>query len=427
MKTMMMNGIKEQIPPFPHSKDYVYRCMEFFHCRNMRRFVRIGNYRMVREMLLGFLNRCMIPRDILLDPTNACNMHCLGCWAGDYEDTTKLSFKRWDRLLKEARALGTMDILYTGGEPLVRKKELLALAKKHNKLFFGIFTNSTLVDEAFVDEMEKAGNIMLFISIEGYEEETDFRRGKGAYRSIIRTMQLLKSRNIAYGFSLCYHKKNYQLLSSDEYLDFLREQGAWMGWAFGYRPVGSNSDPSLMLSAQERLTVYNRFLKYSKKNHFTIIDLFNSGHRAFGCVGAGDGYIHINANGDVEPCAFCHYSDSNINKVSLRKALQSPFMRGFRREKPFSDNPFAPCPVYDNPEIMVHLCQSTGAVSTHSCAPESAEDNAKKLSGISAQWHDLTSKISLWKTKDEEKLHKKMMRGKNFLHHLSGDKQSLKK
>lgn len=421
MKTLLVNGVREMIPPYPHPKEYVYRCTEFFNYHGLLPFLRIGNFQLLKEMVRDLRHRCMVPRDILLDPTNACNMHCLGCWAGEYENAAKLSYERWDELLREAKELGTMDILYTGGEPLMRKRELLALAEKHNRLFFGVFTNATLVDEAFVDEMERLGNIMLFISIEGYQEETDFRRGKGAYERIIKTMHRLKDRGVAYGFSLCYHKQNHQLLTSDEYLDFLREQGAWMGWAFGYRPIGRDADLSLCLNAEERLLVYERFQDYSHRHSIPIIDLFNSGHKALGCVGGGDGYLHINAAGDVEPCAFCHYSDANINEMPLKQALQSPFLRSFRREKPFTSNPFAPCPAYDTPEAMVQLCEATGARSSHASCPESAEENEAKLSAISAEWQELTKDKSLWNSPQEEKRYQRLQKCIRFMHRLAGD------
>jgi MoaA/NifB/PqqE/SkfB family radical SAM enzyme len=421
MKTLQVNGVREKIPAYPHAKNYVFRCARFFDCRGVLPYMAQSNFKVVRDLFRGVYNRCVIPRNILVDPTNACNMHCLGCWAGDYENAESLSYERWDELLREAKALGIRDILYTGGEPLTRKRELLALAEKHNGLFFGVYTNAALVDREFADEMERLGNIMLFISIEGYKEETDFRRGKGAYENIIKTMRLLKDRGLAYGFSLCYHKQNFRLLTSDEYLNFLREQGAWMGWAFGYRPIGRDADLSLALNAEERLFVYRRFQDYGSRHSFPIIDLFNSGHKAFGCVGGGDGYLHINAAGDVEPCAFCHYSDANINDMTLKQALQSPFLRAFRREKPFSPNPFGPCPVYDVPQAMVNLCRETGACSTHAVCPESAEENAEKLSGISAEWNELTGDKKLWNSREEQKRHGGLQKSFRIMHRLVGD------
>ncbi len=382
---MVVSGIKKKIPPFPHHKDYVLRCKHFFEAKSIFSFVSIAKFRVIKEAYYGFKYKCAIPRDILIDPTNACNLKCIGCWANEY-DPTQLTYEKLDEIMIEAQKLGTMDILMTGGEPLLRKQDILKLAGKHRKLFFGIFTNGHLIDCAFVERMVQLGNISPFISIEGFEEDTDFRRGKGSYNTAISKMDLLKEHDIGFGFSLCYHKKNYKTVTSDEFLDFLREKGAWFGWAFGYRPIGNDADMSLCLNAEERAYVRNTINDYCKRHDFTIIDLFNNGHQAYGCVGAGNGYIHINANGDVEPCAFCHYSDSNLHEMSLQKALQSPFFRAFRNGQPFSKNPLQPCPMYDIPDAIVQVAKKTGAKSTHFSSPESPEAFAHKVNKISKDW-----------------------------------------
>ncbi|MEA5060603.1 MAG: radical SAM protein [Candidatus Pelethousia sp.] len=421
MRKLLVNGIYEDVPPFPHPKDYAHRCAKFFGAKSLMAFTAISRFQALRELMNCRRFRCAIPRDILLDPTNACNMHCKGCWAGSYASAASIPYERWDALLSEAKELGTMDILYTGGEPLVRKDEILSLAKKHNRLFFGAFTNGTLVDEEFVKTMRALGNITLFVSIEGYKAETDFRRGEGAYERILHAMELLKRYDIAYGFSLCYHKKNYELVTSDAFLDFLRERGAWFGWAFGYRPIGHDADMSLVLSPKERAYVANRFNEYAQRHSFTIIDLFNNGHKIFGCVGGGNGYLHINANGDVEPCAFCHYSDANINDMSLQQALQSPFLRAFRNAQPFSDNPFTPCPLYDNPEKMVELSEKYHAVSTHFPCGESAADFADKVKDTAKEWHALASNCYAGLPKSETVMFRKMKRVVGLRNYLAGD------
>jgi MoaA/NifB/PqqE/SkfB family radical SAM enzyme len=49
-----------------------------------------------------------------------------------------------------------------------------------------------------------------------------------------------------------------------------------------------------------------------------------------GCLSAGKGFIHISADGNVEPCPFAPYSDTNLRESSLREALQSEFLREIR-------------------------------------------------------------------------------------------------
>ena len=143
---LMMDVEKKKIPPFPHHKDYIYRCRRFFEARTIISFLSIARFQAFKEAWNGFRYQCGIPRDILIDPTNACNLRCKGCWAVDYDSTPELSFEKMDSLLTEAEKLCTLDILMTGGEPLMRKDDILRLAQKHRRLYFGIFTNGTLID-----------------------------------------------------------------------------------------------------------------------------------------------------------------------------------------------------------------------------------------------------------------------------------------
>ena len=183
---------------------------------------------------------------------------------------------------------------------------------------------------------------------------------------------------IGYGFSICYHSKNYEVVSGDEFLDFLREKGAWFGWMFNYMPIGSDADVSFCCTADQRAYVKMRIEDYHKRHSFTIVDFANSGHKAIGCVAAGNDFAHINANGDMEPCAFCHYSDVNVNDMTLAEALRSPFFKKFRQRKPFSHNFLRPCPLFDVPEAIVELTKETGVRSTHLNYPETAEELAKE-------------------------------------------------
>ncbi len=111
--------------------------------------------------------QCNIPWLILFDPTSACNMHCVGCWAGEYGHKNNLSFDDMDKIVTEGKELGVYLYMLTGGEPLVRKADILKLAEKHNDVQFAIYTNSTLIDEPFCKEVVRLGNIAFMLSIEG--------------------------------------------------------------------------------------------------------------------------------------------------------------------------------------------------------------------------------------------------------------------
>lgn len=84
-----------------------------------------------------------------------------------------------DKIVTQGKELGVYLYLLTGGEPLVKKKEIIKLAEKHNDVEFAIFSNSTLIDDAFCKELVRLGNITFLLSIEGTPETNDARRGDG--------------------------------------------------------------------------------------------------------------------------------------------------------------------------------------------------------------------------------------------------------
>ena len=162
---------------------------------------------------------------------------------------------------------------------------------------------------------------------------------------------------------------------------------------FNYLPIGSDADVSLCCNAKQRAFVKQRIEEYNKKNNFIAIDFANSGHKAIGCVAAGNDFAHINSNGDLEPCAFCHYSDSNINEMSLAQALRSPFFKKFRNSKPFSNNFYRPCPLIDVPEAIVKLTNSPSVRSTHLKYPETAEQLAEKTNPLAEKWKPVAAEL----------------------------------
>ena len=136
--------------------------------------------------------------------------------------------------------------IYTGGEPLVRRADLIRLCEKHDDCVFLCFTNATLINAAFADEMLWVGNFIPAISLEGDEEATDSRRGAGTYQKVIQAMKLLRERKLPYGISSCYTSRNWESITSEEYYDSLIEMGAYFIWYFHYMPVGNDAAPELL-------------------------------------------------------------------------------------------------------------------------------------------------------------------------------------
>ena len=337
--------------------------------------------------------QCNIPWAILLDPTSACNLHCTGCWAAEYGHKLNLTYEEIDDIIRQGKELGVYMYIYTGGEPLVRKKDLIRLCEKHADCVFLAFTNATLIDEEFADEMLRVGNFVPAISLEGFEEATDGRRGEGVYRKVREAMELLRRKKLIYGISCCYTGANYDSITSEEFYDSLIEMGAYFVWYFHYMPVGNDAAPELLPTPEQRIGVYEKIRAYRATKPLFAMDFQNDAEYVGGCIAGGHRYLHINANGDIDPCVFIHYSDSNIREKSLLEALRSPMMMAYHDNQPFNDNMLRPCPMLENPEKLRAMVAGAGAHSTDLQSPESVEHLCAKCDRYAAEWKPNAEKL----------------------------------
>ena len=336
---------------------------------------------------------CNIPWAILLDPTSACNLRCTGCWAAEYGHKQNLTYEEIDSIINQGVKLGTHVYIYTGGEPLVRKHDLINLCEAHPDCAFLSFTNATLIDEEFVQDMIRVANFVPAISVEGFEEATDARRGKGTYAKVSRAMELLRENGLPFGVSCCYTSANASSIASEEFFDWLIEKGALFAWVFTYMPVGVGSPTSLMVHADQREHLYHFVREMRKKKPLFTLDFQNDGEFVGGCIAGGRRYLHINAAGDVEPCVFAHYANVNIRETSLLDALRSPLFMQYYEGQPFNDNLLKPCPILENEGLLADMVKRAGAHSTDLQEKESAEDLCAKCHDSIAEWTPVAERI----------------------------------
>ncbi len=273
--------------------------------------------------------------------------------------------------------------------------------EQRKKLVETVVINGTLIDDAFADEMLRVKNLVPAISIEGFEEATDFRRGEGTYRKVIEAMTRLKERKLLFGISCCYTSKNVEVIGSEEYFDSMIDMGAKFAWLFTYMPIGAAAVPELIATAEQRKFMYEQIHKFRKTKPLFTMDFWNDGDAVGGCIAGGRGYCHINANGDMEPCAFIHYSDSNIKEKTLLECYQSPLFMAYRRSQPFNDNMLRPCPVLDNPGRLTQIVEESGARSTDLESPERACDYCNRCVPAAEKWAPVADE--LWNSLPKKK------------------------
>lgn len=350
--------------------------------------------------------KCNIPSLILMDPTSACNLHCKGCWAAEYGYKQSLTLDEMRSVVKQGKELGTHLYMFTGGEPLIRRNDIIVLCRENPDCVFLAFTNATLVDQKLCDDMLEVGNFVLFPSIEGTEESNDFRRGEGSYKHTMDAMALLKKNKLFFGISVCYTRKNIDAVTSDEFINKMIENGVRFGMYFNYMPVGHGADKDLIPTPEQRKYMYY-WLKSIRAAHtgkpILLFDFQDDGPFVGGCIAGGRNYFHINSAGDMEPCVFIHYSDSNIRQKTLLEGLKSPLFMAYYHGQPFNDNHLRPCPMLENPEKLREIVHTTGAKSTDLLDPEDVDTLCSRCDDFALSWQGVADDI--WKSNKQPHPH----------------------
>ena len=205
-------------------------------------------------------------------------------------------------------------------------------------------------------------------------------------------MDLLNIYKIPFGYSVCVTSKNEETVMSDKFIDFLIDKGAMVGWYFLYMPVGGDKDTKLMPTPKQRNHMRLRGKDIRATKPFFLIDFWNDAPYVGGCI-AAKYYAHINNFGDVEPCIFTHFSQANVNDVSLEEAINCQYFTEIRKRQPYDENLYLPCMLIDNPEVSRELCKICKLKPTHPGAMTLMEDLKDDINEYSDEVHEIYDQV----------------------------------
>ena len=272
-----------------------------------------------------------VPPFMFISVTNRCNLKCKGCFpqAKHRSSLAEMSESKLRSIIEEARELGISFILLAGGEPLVRP-EVLNIIKDFHEIIFPLITNGLLIDEELLTKLREQKNVVPVISLEGYKKDTDERRSKGVYDHLQRIIRLMADKNIFFGLSLTITKLNFDAVTNESFIKHFLDLGCKLFFFIGYVPIEQGPE-NWILTEKQRDSLIS--LTYEFHSHFPgLFFAFPGDEEKFGgCQSAARGFVHINPEGDLEPCPFVPYSDTNLRDFSLREALQSEFLRKIRQ------------------------------------------------------------------------------------------------
>lgn len=394
-----------QLIRFPEGREFILSFMRTLKHRwrklnpNVRKKLvenMVGNYFInarPRRYKMEEENGCS-PLLFVISPTMRCNLKCTGCYSANYDRADTMDYATLDRIMTEAKEMGIYYVVVSGGEPYARE-DLLTLFEKHNDMIFMTYTNGTLIHtKNLAPKLAKLGNVIPCISVEGYGEETDDRRGNGVYAKVMGAMDDLKKHGIFFGYSVTPTKTNNDLLVSDEFVDHMVNKGASVGWYFNYMPVGREPDTDLMTTPEQRAYRWKKLQELKKTKDIVLADFWNDGILTGGCIAGGRSYFHINAAGNVEPCVFSQFYVDNIHEKPLKEIMMSDYFRAIRSRHGEMTNPLRPCMVIDRPQVFRdHITRFGAKPSQPGGETLLGGKLASELDGIATEWKKYADKI----------------------------------
>ncbi len=337
------------------------------------------------------------PSLTVISPTFRCNLKCYGCYSANYAQDDVLDFNTIDRILTEGKQYGMYFAVITGGEPFIRR-DMMKIFEKHNDMIFQVYTNGVYIErDNLAKDIVNLGNIIPCFSVEGFEEQTDARRGKGVFQTVTALMDELNSLGGLYGFSATATKENNELIVSDEFVDFFEKKECFVGWYFNYMPIGRSPAIDLMPTPQQRHFRGERIRSLRKTRQLPIVDFWMdgtvAGSQGHACLAGGRGYFHVTASGHVDPCVFVQYHTDSIMDKKVIDILRSPLFTMIRKRQEEYTNLLRPCMVIDRPQVLRDVVASTGAVPSQGGGWETVTTLGPRLDDYAREYEKIATPL----------------------------------
>jgi len=302
----------------------------------------------------------LFPPFLFFALTDACNLRCRGCWIHSDRPTRQLSAEDVDAMIGAGKRQKAYFYTLLGGEPMLYPK-LWEVIRRHRDCYFQIITNGMFQNEENVRRIRNAGNVTPLVSIDGFRENNDDRRGKGVFQAAMEGIARLKKNKILFGVATTVTARSFDEVLCDEYVRMIIDRGAMYLWYYVYRPVGADPSPYYCLPREQMIELRRRLLQLRRKHPIVIVDTYwNAAGEALCPAALGLGF-HIGPAGSVEPCPPLSFACENIrdNGRDLFQTINpSEFLRGFQK---FVNQRTRGCVILEYPRELAEYFRSRSA------------------------------------------------------------------
>ncbi|MGA2806993.1 MAG: radical SAM protein [Terracidiphilus sp.] len=351
------------------------------HPRYLPGFLRlartIGQSKRVRARALA--DGVKVPPFLVLSVTSKCNLRCVGCYAGAVGTVTRaparpgLDLRDWYKIVGEAVRLGVMAFMIAGGEPFMLPG-IANLFRDYPDRLFLVFTNGTALSPADYQILKNCSNTVIVVSLEGDQELTDLRRGRGVYEKALGSLDRLREAGVLTGIAVTVSSANIEYWSQPANIDALIAHSGPLAMFIEQIPT-SGCENGSVLTAEQRIHFRQTVLQYRDRATGGAYIIHSPGDEETlgGCVSAGRGFAHVNPSGDVTACPVSALATHNVRTSNLREALASPLFSMIRENAHLLETEGHPCGLSAHAEELESMAKGLGAYRTG--APESAPSN----------------------------------------------------
>ncbi len=140
-----------------------------------------------------------VPLSAHLELTYACNWRCVFCYNPRHSDRRRLTVDEWRVVLDDLRALGTLTVTLTGGEPLTHPEFFeIAAAVRERALALKVYTNGSLVSDEIAGRLAVLRPLAVELSLHGATAEVhDGTTARpGSFAALLRGIERLRARGL---------------------------------------------------------------------------------------------------------------------------------------------------------------------------------------------------------------------------------------
>jgi MoaA/NifB/PqqE/SkfB family radical SAM enzyme len=251
-------------------------------------------------------------RNVFFAITKKCAYHCAHCF--EWENLNKpetLSQKDIKDIIQHFQDYGAAQFILSGGEPLLRFKDILAvLQSARPDSDFRIFTSGFSLTQEKAIQLKSVGLTGMTISLDHWQPDLHdaFRGFPGAFEAAEAATRYANDAGLVTGLSVCVTRSFCTRENLQAYLELARSWGvAFVQW-LEPMPVGHFQGKDVLLGQEELKLLEDFYLTYNqdpKLRSYPIIEYQGYMQRRVGCFGAGNRYLYIDTDGDVHRCPFC--------------------------------------------------------------------------------------------------------------------------